>query len=844
MGLPLGSARSIRVEERDAELDLGRREWPKGISTPNTWTPDADSGLLYRSIGGKESEGELVHPLKERVLRFPSAQIHGLHRLSQEHVNMGPVESFHTYRLLSDPRRRKRVSRIFLMHNGLNETRKMGLYYQLASYLIKQDKGTVCILRPFPGHLTRCAVPGLSETPLDHYLWDGLHLFRQFLRYMIETRWLLSAIARHSYYHCASGSGLLGQSKVLKDSRLDPDFLAAEMLEEWKLLHEASEAAIDRGKDKSPPMRRRPPAQAAFKQAITSLRGALGLDHYPESDGGSFDPDADPELHAIGYSLGGFAAQSVFMSWPFLVSSCSTLLSGGAMRELAPTSFADPEEWQTVLHSLRYELDDALMDRRFTQSQDDQRVAGVDPFLFLYLKRAFYEVFQQEYRGSFQTRLVAFRQRMLFVVGGNDPIVRPQSVLDAGPPDGINMLAVGGLGHFLDNSPTGQVEKEQRSFWLPEIGQIIGRLASDAAARHRSDLESTWLNEEDLLPEPDTDGEEDSPPEAGESQEKAEESQGRLRLSIAERLEVERDGTLPNHLFQRSLDDLLARAAAGEGLLFILKNEVPTFLLDERALQQHAAALYHEDIGIAKYVQEVRSRRKLIKAARKRICVVLPWNVETIMRRIDARLRHPSQSEGSGEQGVESHDAETSWNDLLDRWSEWTKEPHRNALRVFDGRDGVDLATEPSLDVSDLSAAARQRLGISDRKRAVKPALPDCWVWMSNEFLGSSKDDALTIEFGRQRLCDKVPPYVQKSRGPEENRRLEKRISARLRKDDLRIVTVSRARYNPRFRGRIIAEPKQAQELLLQVALCVVSSVPLERFDFKRQKAVRSRPRR
>jgi hypothetical protein len=41
-------------------------------------------------------------------------------------------------------------------------------------------------------------------------------------------------------------------------------------------------------------------------------------------------------------------------------------------------------------------------------------------------------------------------------------------------------------------------------------------------------------------------------------------------------------------------------------------------------------------------------------------------------------------------------------------------------------------------------------------------------------------------------------------------------------------VTISRARYNPRFRGRIIAEPRQAQELLLRTALCIVDSVPFK----------------
>ena len=234
----------------------------------------------------------------------------------------------------------------------------MGLHYELASHLINQDRNTVCILRPFPGHLTRAPYPGLSETPLDHYLWDGLHLFRQFLRYMIETRWLLSTIVRYSTYRCVSGSGLLEENDVAKGSRLDAPRLAATM-SEWENLYGASLLAIEKRRDGTPEMCD-PPTEIAFKAAIKSLRGALGLRR--RYDGDSFKPDAEPELHAIGYSLGGFTAQSVFMSWPFLLSSCSTLLSGGAMRQLAPTAFADPEEWQTVLHSLRYDRrrDDGL----------------------------------------------------------------------------------------------------------------------------------------------------------------------------------------------------------------------------------------------------------------------------------------------------------------------------------------------------------------------------------------------------------------------------------------------------------------------------------------------------
>jgi pimeloyl-ACP methyl ester carboxylesterase len=858
LGVDFDTARSIRLGEwdaEDAEQALSAGEWPAEGAGRKGWRASVGNGSYSRSVDKPDDfqgnwEGKL-ETLREQVLRFPSAPIHGLHRLSQEHVNMGPVESFHTFRILSHPRRRGKVKRIFLLHNGLNETQKMGLYYRLAFFLIEQDPDTVCILRPFPGHLTRGASIGLAETPLDHYLWDGLHLFRQFLRYMIETRWLLSSIVRYSTYRCVSGSGLLSEREELDESRLDPGILGDAIADEWTALYDASRKVIEKQGGGSPQMPEEVPHEDAFRQAITSLRSALRLDRYDPADGISYEEDSEPELHVIGYSLGGFAAQSVFMSWPFLVSSCSTLLSGGALRELSPTAFADPEEWQTVLHSLRYELDDAMLDPRFTPpSKKDPRVAGIDPNLFLFLKRTFYEVFEQEYRGSFQTRLVAFRQRMLFVVGGNDPIVRPQSVLDAGPPDGINLIAIGGLGHFLEGSPKGQPEKEQRLFWLPEIGRTISKLADKAATQHREALAETWLDEDYLVPEPGS--AEEQPQEQEKEQEQEQEAEEREeneeatvtvnRLSIAERLAVAKNGSLPSRIFQRSLDDLLARVVKGEdddeqlsnGLLFILKNEAPTFLLDRRALQQHAAALYHEDVGIVKHVREVRSRIPVITNARNRICVVLPWNIETVTRYIDAGLQHPSQSESSGEQMVEVPNSKETWKNLYGTCMEWTEGEYEESIRVFDGRDGVDVAPGAREEIGKLSAAARTFLGIDKQDEPIKPALPDCWVWMSNEFLGLAKHEPPSIDHGRWRLCEKIPRLLDRGEDGERSAEVETDIAEHLRKDDLRMVTISRARYNPRYRGRIIVEPRPAQEMLLRVALCIAASTPFRKYPFEK----------
>jgi pimeloyl-ACP methyl ester carboxylesterase len=700
------------------------------------------------------------------------------------------------------------------MHNGLNETLTMGLYYRLASYLIHADQtgGTVCLLRPFPAHLTRSRFYRFAETPLDNYLWDGSHLFRQFLRYMIETQWLLSAIARRSSYRCISGLNLLAEDGDPQKSRLQEPLLAGTIESTWTQLYDVSDEVIKELQQRRPDVEdlRPPPNIAAFRQSVASLRDQLDL---TEEFSGELEPEqSEAALHVIGYSLGGFAAQSVFMSWPFLVSSCSTLLSGGALRELAPTAFADPEEWQTVLHSLRYELDDAMIDGRYAPSDD--LVAGIDLDLFLFLKSSFYEVFQQEYRGSFQTRLAAFRRRMLFVVGGNDPIVRPQSVLDSGPPDGINMLAIGGLGHFLEGQSRDLEEGEQRSFWLPEIGKLIDRLADDAAENQRTERAENWLDENMNLPllskrRKDV-GER---PEAGTG-----------RLNIAERMAVEGDGALPGPLFERCLDDLLERPNAKRGVLFILRNEVPTVLLNEEAIREHAAVLHHEDSGVVTYIDGLRNRQKLIIDNPERVSLILPWNARTIMEEMDRYSGHPSQSEGAIGQMPTRPDPEKTWKEFHQRCSNLAGGSCPDAVRVCDGRLGLEGGGIPALDTSALLRAARKKLRVEEECRPVNPSLPDCWVWMSPEFLHLDDDDPLHIDAARAELCKVVPErYLDPAK-----------LVNPLRRDQLRMITVSRARYNPRFRGRIVAEPKAARDTLLHVTLCIATSVPFIDYDLVR----------
>jgi hypothetical protein len=832
---PYEEAASIQLAERDFQLSLNCELWPTEAGTrPQGWRAGKDQPWLSRTIDdARDAEGELIPvdqrelacPLKESILRFPSAPIHGLHRLHEYHVNIGKSETFHTYRVLTHAKRRRteRVSRIFLMHNGLNEAESMGLYYRLASHLIQQDKsgGTACILRPFPGHLTRSRFSGFAETPLDHYLWDGSHLFRQFLRYMIETQWFLSVIARRSSYRCISGLNLLAEHKDPTRSRLEDDVLAEHMLRAWNSLYAVSQPAVDElhtDHDDATPLGPRA-TKEAIRQSIAAMRSLLSLNEKLDGDPKPTD-GPEPDIHVIGYSLGGFTAQSVFMSWPFMVGSCSTLLSGGALRELAPTAFADPEEWQTVLHSLRYELDDAMLNDRYKfvskikEGIERGRVSGIEFDLFLFLKSTFYEVFQQEYRGSFQTRLAAFRRRMLFIVGGNDPIVRPQTVLDSGPPDGINMLAVGGLGHFLGSKSQDDEEEQQRLFWVPRIGELIDSLANDAAKTLADERSETWLGPKmELRAKP------------GQPSRASALARTSGPLNAMERLEVDGEGSLPAPLFQRVLDDLLARIDARRGILFILRNEVPTALLEDDAIQQLAAGLHHNDVGIATYIEGLKARRELILDNPERISLVLPWNARLITEKMDAHPGHPSQSEGAGGQLRRRVEPKKMWEKFNKRCFEVVASaPH--AIRVCDGRLGVlDESGRPAVNTGALASAAKKRLGIVDRSQPVTPSLPDCWIWMSPEFLALDVDESLTVEAGRSRLCEVVPREYNDVNV----------LSNRLRRDHLRIVTVSRSRYNPRFRGRIVVDPRTAKKLLLHITLCIAVSVPFEDYDLDAQ---------
>jgi hypothetical protein len=826
-GVTYRNGAPIRFSERDRTLGIDGLGWPEVM--PDGWqrAGPALRRVIERDDAGKgKGKGQATPPkipvaLEELMLRFPSAPIHGLQRMHAHHVKLGPSKNFHTFRLLrsADPEiHDEKVARIFLMHTGLNERDTMGTYYRLASQLIAQEPTTVCIVRPFPGHLTRYPFQAFAETPLDNYLWDGSHLFRQFSRFMIETQWFLSAIVRRSSYRCASGANLLGESDEIESSRLEAPYLAAEMKEAWTGLWEASIATAKAerrdARSDSQDINDAVVEEAQFLDAIEALREVLNLGRDFPSRSGSLGDDeaaAEPKLHVIGYSLGGFTAQSVFMSWPFLISSCSSVLAGGALRDLAPTGFTDPEEWQTVLHSLRYELDDRMMSEHLGANKE--AVAGIDRELFTYFKRTFYEVFLQEHSGSIKTRLEAFRERMLFIVGGNDPVVKPESVLKAGPKGGINLLEIGGLGHFLEGSTSDRAEQQQ-NFWLPEMVKLIHEFSNEVADEQDDLRPYTWFDSDLAQPKLSR--------QAWNAKffQKGGKGDGEVTVRPLEPHEViaiEGDGALPGELFERCLDDLLYRASSGDnGILFVLRNEVPTALQHPSAVREAAAALYHDDFSIVRYCHGVAARQKVVENAIDRLCLVLPWNARRITEDMDLQRGYPSQAESAGGRVANRLAPRSVWEHALKSCYELSRtKKGRESIRMFDGNASLD-DVDPGSDLGRLLALVKRKGYAGNESITGVPSLPDSWVWVSRDRLVNPP----TAKIDVQKAIRGLASFVQNIESPAA-------MQQEIRDDKVRIVNVSRARYNPRFRGRLLVDGRAALKRLLHVSLCLEQSEAL-----------------
>jgi pimeloyl-ACP methyl ester carboxylesterase len=801
----LDSAARIQPEERDYYLEMRSSDWGRDLIR---WTREREPALHFSRAFPVHRDGG-VTSVEELILPFPSPPIYGINRKPEYGKTLEHRPNMHSMRLLRRPGGAP-IHRLFILHHGLNEVDSLRFYYQLADWIMRQqdttcdEEGVACLVTPFPGHLTHAPYHGpFAETPLSRYLNDAGDLFRQFLRYMVGMRWLLSIIADSDAEDWMVGGDLLSPSTRVRD-----------LLRESNLLHDMSELRIERAEalaahasDESEPRSKFDLGARTSRDQVEETEQLLRLGLERDS---ARTPDS-LRVHVVGYSLGGFLAQSVFFAWPQVVSSCTTICSGGAISALAPTAFAQPEEWQSVLHALRPETTNSMLqgrlcdDERFDSSEPKppQSVAGLPLKRYGYFQRIFEQVFLQEDRSSYKERLSEYSLRMLFVSGGEDPIVPPSNILDASPREGTTMLSVAGMTHFLNQDPKDEGDRretEQRDFWLPEAGGLIARAAIHAEEIHGEERsEATSLRSRRKRPDKTDQGIETG------------------------------SGLLSNgYMFEAALDWVLDGVDEDSGWLVICRNALPAAFLPSRDLTNWGTGLHHHDLRIQRYTLGLRHRAGMLREIAPRTTLIVP---DQLRRRfINLSAQFEPHSDAPGGRMTTRVERERIWDEFEDRW--------RGGIRNFKAGNVGEAVASERLNAAGFAERVSEWLE-AERRYLEATYLPDIWIGIHPESTlvpanGERNEVFEGLVAGvRGVLGDivKVREAKRLEKAGKGNARKEKvkavfgkRLEDELADGRIRIVQISEAEFNPRYRGRIERRHGAAARLLARAVAGLIRS--------------------
>ncbi len=774
----LAKLAEIRPEERDYRLELEAPDWGRDLDSP--WTPLSEPARHFSRQFSVHGRSELV----EHIVPLPSAPIFGINRKAEYGMALKDRANIRTIRVLQRPQRienEKPIKRIFVLHNGLNERDSLRFYYRLADWILRahfvgSQGAAACVIMPFPGHLTHYNFHSpFSETPLTRYLSDAGELFRQFLRYMVEMRWLLSMVLDSD-----------AEPWMVGGKMLDGDSLADDLQKESDGLYRASATRLKtaraiRAKGVAPSEPTLAPGLQTTREQIGAsidiLRKVLGRD---------VKERAPLRAHVVGYSLGGFLAQSIFFAWPQAVSSCTTICSGGAIKSLSPTAFAHPEEWQSVLHSLRPELNNSMLQGRLAdpRSRPDLptiKAAGMPLEDFGYFERIFDQVFMQEDRGSYKERLSEYGGRMLFVSGGDDPIVRPAEVLDASPEKGITMLSVASMSHFLDLDPDpDDPEKDQRDFWLPEVGRLLTRAAIHAEEIHTKERRvAIELRLDTELPETEP---------------------GERKVALPKSLESDKT-------FERALDWVLKVLEDDQGWLFVCRNALPPAFVPAAYFDRWGMALHHHDVPVQEYSAGLRHRAAALTKAKDRITLIVPEHLQHWF--IDLSARFDPHSDAPSGRMTDAAERRRIWSGFEKLWLP--------SVRKFEAGNVETPLGDDDFKVGPLAKGITESQGV-DPKYIQVTDLPDVWIGLRpNKRLMA--DSLLEREFKHSTFINGVTNLLSME-AKKRNRALEELVED----GDLRVLSVSGAEFNPRYRGKIVQRPGAMADLLAWTAASLVRS--------------------
>jgi len=450
------------------------------------------------------------------------------------------------------------------------------------------------------------------------------------------------------------------------------------------------------------------------------------------------------------------------------------------------------------MHGLKYELDTGMLEGRIRidppaggTASAPETVAGIPADYFSSHFRIFNEVFLQDTHGSYRSRVSEFAPRLLFVVGGNDPIVTTRSVLEASPSEGINMIEIANLGHFVATS-----SGEWRDFWLPAISNLLFSFAKRSTILlSQSILGNLWNPERTGPPDgrswPGTDGK---------------------RAAARKPSRGRESEPLDSEHFQVQLNSMVEPLEHHDAFLFILRNQIPTALMGSRLLHRRGAVPHYEDLHIREYWEGLRERRELMLKYHHRVVLVIPSRLSRWFTRKPPILSIKSEPTARSIPTMQS--LHSIWDEFLDSWGD------TGALFCFNPEVPEIIPQDPKFKLEQM-VRARTR---TEERHPVLNCLPDVWISLSDEVIqgmAGRSHDRKAVENGFLKfICSVYEEQGDREHGDPHTDSLRRWLAA----GKLCIIRVSGAESNPRFLGERVWDIRKALELLIHSALSLARS--------------------
>ena len=141
------------------------------------------------------------------------------------------------------------------------------------------------------------------------------------------------------------------------------------------------------------------------------------------------------DISLLGYSLGGLMALSCFASDSERINSCALLNSGAALDEMNLTKFVDKKVWEKIAGNLKTVVNWGCDKTTVNEILEDPN----------------YEIIQKVFFNSpFEENIDKVGKKLIFIMGGKDQIINPDSIKRLEQKDYVlTKIVIGELEHLL-----------------------------------------------------------------------------------------------------------------------------------------------------------------------------------------------------------------------------------------------------------------------------------------------------------------------------------------------------------------------------------------------------------